>query len=104
MNTVKTLLAVGFAASSLVYPLAGAARVDVDVEIAPPPVVVEHPRHREGYVYAPGYWEWDEAHHHHVWKKGRYMAERSGEHWVPHAWVERDGRYYLNEGHWEHAQ
>ena len=34
MRTLKTLLAVGLAGLSLAYPLAGAARVDIDVEIA----------------------------------------------------------------------
>jgi hypothetical protein len=31
------------------------------------------------------------------------MRERPGEHWVPHAWVEHDGHYHLNEGHWAHG-
>lgn len=104
MTTLKTLLAAGLAASSVAYPLAGAARVDVDVEIAPPPVVIEHAPVRQGYIYAPGYWDWDDVHHRHVWKKGEYMAERRGEHWVQHKWSERNGRYHFNEGHWEHGQ
>ena len=66
MRTLKTLLAVGFVGSLLAYPLAGAARVNIDVEIAPPPVVVEDAPVRGGYIYAPGYWEWDNAHHRHV--------------------------------------
>jgi hypothetical protein len=100
MRTWTTCLAAGFAGSLLVYPLAGAARVDVDVEIAPPPVVVENAPVREGYIYAPGYWDWDDVHHRHVWRNGEYMRERPGEHWVPHAWVEHNGRYHLDEGHW----
>jgi hypothetical protein len=101
MRTWTICLAAGFAGSLLAYPLAGAARVDVDVEIAPPPVVVEDAPVREGYIYAPGYWDWDDVHHRHVWKKGEYIREHPGEHWVPHAWVQHEGRYHLNEGHWE---
>ena len=104
MRTLKLLLAVGFVGSLLASPLAGAARVYVDVEVAPPPVVVEDAPVREGYIYAPGYWGWDDAQHRYSWKKGGYMRERRGEHWVPHRWVERDGRYHFNEGHWEHGQ
>jgi hypothetical protein len=101
MHKWATFLAAGFAGSLLAYPLASAARVDVDVEIAPPPVVVENAPVREGYIYAPGYWDWDEGQHRRVWHKGEYMRERPGEHWVPHAWSERDGHYHFNEGHWE---
>ena len=104
MHTLKTVLAVGFAGSLLVSPLAGAASVAIDVDIAPPPVRVETAPVREGYIYAPGYWNWDAANHRHVWKNGEYMQERRGERWVPYGWEERNGRYYLNEGHWEHAQ
>ena len=102
MSTLKTLLAVGLAGSWLAYPLASAARVDVDVEIAPPPLIVEDAPPRAGYFYTPGYWDWDAGQHRHVWKKGEYVAERRGEHWVPHKWEERDGRYHFNEGHWDH--
>lgn len=96
-----TLLAAGFAGSLLAYPLAAVARVDIDVDIAPPPLVVETAPARPGYIYAPGYWDWDDVYHRHVWRKGEYMEEHHGEHWVPHAWVERDGHYHLNGGHWE---
>jgi len=104
MSTVKILIAAGFAGTLLAFPLAGVARVDIDVDIAPPPVVVEDAPVREGYVYTPGYWDWDDAGHRHVWKKGEYVQERRGERWVPYRWEERNGRYHLNEGHWEHAQ
>lgn len=101
MQTWKALLAAGLGGSLLIHPLAGAARVSVDVEIAPPPPVIENAPIREGYIYAPGYWDWDDVHHRHVWKKGEYVKNRPGEHWVPHAWVERSGHYHFNEGHWE---
>lgn len=103
MHTWRTVLAAGFAGSLLGYPLASLARVDVDVEIAPPPVYENAPV-REGYIYTPGYWVWDDAHHRHIWKKGEYVREHRGEHWVPHAWQERNGRYHFNEGHWEHGE
>ena len=101
MRRWMTLLAAGFAGSLLAYPLAGMARVDVDVDIGPPSAVVEEAPVRPGYIYAPGYWDWDADHHRHVGKKGEYMKEHPGEHYVPYAWSEHNGRYHLNKGHWE---
>jgi hypothetical protein len=103
MRRLMTLLAAGFAGSLLAYPLAGIARVDVDVTIAPPAAVVEDVPARPGYIYAPGYWDWDADHHRHVWKKGEYMKERHGERYVPYAWSEHEGHYRLNPGHWERS-
>lgn len=101
MRTWNALLAAGFTGSLLAaYSPAGVARVDIDVDIAPPPLAVESAPPREGYIYAPGYWEWSDEHHY-VWKKGEYVKNRPGHHWVPHAWEKRNGRYHFNEGHWE---
>jgi hypothetical protein len=43
----------------------------------------------------------DDAHYRHAWTKGEYIQDRRGEHWVPHRWEERNGRYHLDEVHWE---
>ena len=67
------------------------ARVDIDVDLAPPPVVVEDAPPREGYIYAPGYWDWDDGGH-----RGEYVENHPGDRWVGHALVQR-------EGHWEHG-
>ena len=105
MQTWKICLTAGFASSLLAYPLASTAsgRARVEVDVAPPPVVVENAPVREGYIYAPGYWDWDDAQHRHVWRKGEYMREHPGEHYVPYAWEEHEGHYHLNPGHWEHG-
>ena len=74
----------------------------VEVEIAPPPPQYEVvPPPRAGYVWAPGYWRWDDEHHRHAWVGGEYIHERHGEHWVPHRWSEHDGRWHFEDGHWE---
>ena len=103
MRRLKPLVAAAFAGSLLAYPLASMARVDVDIDIAPPPVVVKDAPVRPGYIYAPGYWDWDADHHRHIWKKGRYLRVRPEERYVPYAWSEHNGRYHLNEGHWDHS-
>src|SRR5215831_1427643 len=56
-----------------------AASVDIDVNVGPPAVVQETiPSPREGYTWAQGYWDYDGGHH--VWRKGHWERNRSGEH------------------------
>jgi hypothetical protein len=72
----------------------------VEVNVAPPPVrVVEVPAPRMGYVWAPGYWNWNGREH--VWVEGRWIGERRGQHGVPEDWVEHNGNWRLAQGHWE---
>jgi hypothetical protein len=76
------------------------ARTYVDIEVRPPePRVVEVPAPRHGYVWAPGYWQWNG--HKHVWVDGRWLRERHGSHWVPAHWEDRHGRYHFEQGRWE---
>ena len=76
------------------------ARVDIDVNIAPPaPRVIEVPPARHGYVWAPGYWRW--SGHKHVWVDGRWLHERHGYHWVPEHWDDRHDHWHFDPGHWD---
>jgi WXXGXW repeat (2 copies) len=99
MNTRKTLLA-AVLAGSLALPLAAYAE-RVYIDLAPPAPVYEQAPPRDGYVYTPGYWQYDEGRRNHVWVKGEYQAQRRGEHWVAHEWRQENGRYRFNEGRWE---
>lgn len=102
MHARHKLLMVGLAAASLAFPLASQARVDVDINVAPPPPRYEvAPPPRVGFVWAPGYWAWDNGHHHHVWRRGHYVRERRGYHWTPDRWAEHDGRYRYEPGRWD---
>jgi hypothetical protein len=101
MNTRKALLAM-FLVGSFALPLSAYGAVNIDVDIAPPAPQYESAPPRDGYVYTPGYWQWDEARHNHAWVKGEYVPARRGEHWVAPEWQARDGRYHFNEGRWEH--
>jgi len=99
MRTRIVVAALAFGAVAL--PVASDARVYLDVEVAPPPPRVEVvPAARVGYVWAPGYWNWNG--HRHVWVGGRYVHARHGYHWAPHTWVQRDGRWHFEEGGWRH--
>jgi hypothetical protein len=64
-----------------------AAQVDVSVTIGtppPPPRYEVVPAPRAGYVWAPGYWQWEGSRH--VWAPGHWIAERQGYRWVPDHW------------------
>ena len=97
----RTLIALALAAA-FAGPSGPALAADVGIQlnIGPPPVVYEPvPAPREGYVWAQGYWDYDNGKH--VWRKGHYEKERHGEHWVQGSWDQHDGHWYLNRGHWE---
>jgi len=75
------------------------AGIGIEVQIAPPPppaVVVPPPR--VGFVWAPGYWQWNGQRH--VWVEGRWLRTRPGFHWVPEHWAGRRGHYRFVSGHW----
>jgi hypothetical protein len=103
MLTKKVLVSVMFAAGLLgagAAPLPAMAAVDIYVQTAPPPPRVERvPAARRGYVWAPGYWNWNGRRH--VWVKGNWVRERRGYAYRPHEWVERDGRWILQRGGWD---
>jgi hypothetical protein len=73
------------------------------VTVAPPPPQVEvvgvapHP----GWVWEPGYWNWQGERH--VWVAGTWVAPRPGYRWEPHAWVKEGKGWRLREGYWVRA-
>jgi hypothetical protein len=85
-----------------VIAVPAAAQIGFSIEVAPPPPRYEVvPSARAGYVWAPGYWRWEEPRRTHVWVDGRWEAERPGHRWVEDRWVERDRRHYYEPGRWE---
>jgi hypothetical protein len=70
------------------------------IDVAPPPPrVVEVPPPRAGFVWAPGYWNWNGRSH--VWVEGRWVGERPGYRWAPDRWEQYNGRWRFVKGHWE---
>jgi hypothetical protein len=98
--SIRTRIVVAaLALGAIAVPVVSNARVYVDIGVAPPPLRVEVvPAARVGYVWAPGYWNWNGRRH--VWVGGRWVGERRGYHWVAHEWVQRGGRWHFNEGGW----
>ncbi|MDR3389305.1 MAG: hypothetical protein P4L92_19855 [Rudaea sp.] len=96
LRTTALCIALGLAAAT---PMIGSARVFVDIDVAPPaPQVEVVPEARVGYVWAPGFWDWDG--HRHVWVKGHYIREHHGHVWVADSWEQRNGRWHHEPGHW----
>ncbi len=96
LRTTALCIVLGFAAAA---PMAASARVFVDIDVAPPaPQVEVVPAARVGFVWAPGYWNWDG--HRHVWVGGHYIRERRGHVWVADSWEQRNGHWHHVAGHW----
>lgn len=96
---IASCLAAGLAFGAATLPSVATAQSTVWIQTAPPPLrqeVVPPPRH--GYVWAPGYWEWNGGRH--VWHRGAWMRERRGYVYAPPTWVEHDGRWEFRRGAW----
>jgi len=99
MSIRKILGASFIALNASLAPQFADARADVAIQVAPPPPRYEVvPAPRAGYVWAPGYWAWNN--HHHVWRSGHWVRERHGYHWVGPNWAQRDGRWHYRDGYW----
>jgi len=98
----KTLLAGLVAAGSLIglVPMAANAQYTAIVQTAPPaPLREAVPAPREGYVWAPGHYEW--RGNQYVWVRGHWIADRVGYDYREPRWVQRgSGEWVLVGGDW----
>ncbi len=102
MKYTNAILAVALAAGMSMPTAMARSNVEVELNFGPPaPVYEVVPPPRVGYVWAPGYWDYDG--HRHVWAKGHWERERHGDHWANGEWHEQDGKWHLDRGHWEHG-
>lgn len=82
-------------------PAQAMAQVGINLVIgnAPPPPRFEAvPAPRHGYVWAPGYWNWDGNRH--VWAGGHWESERNGAQYRHPEWVREGDRWRFNQGGW----
>jgi WXXGXW repeat (2 copies) len=76
------------------------AGADIVVDTHPPAPRVEHePPHRDGYVWALGYWEW--TGHFFNWVSGTWVVEHRRSHWVADHWDQIGNQWQYVRGHWE---
>jgi hypothetical protein len=95
--TLAALILAGAAAAPL--PSLAQSNVSLYVGMAPPaPIVERMPAPRHGYVWAPGYWNWNG--HRHVWTQGYWVAERPGYVYNAPAWYQGSGGWYMQPARW----
>ena len=95
-TSLVTLIVVG----ALLSPRFASAAVDIVSNMPPPAPRVEHePPPRDGYAWAPGYWEWNGRFFH--WMSGTWIPERRGKHWVADHWDQIGNQWHYVRGHWE---
>ena len=57
------------------------------------------PAARPGFVWSPGYWNWNGRRH--VWVGGSWMRERPGYVYHRPEWVQRGERWQMRRGGWD---
>lgn len=101
MKTVRNaiVLTLCLSAGAAGVPSLCLAGVDANVQAPPPPRAERAPPPRDGYVWAPGYWDWSGRAYH--WVSGDFVVERRGRHWHPDQWQEVGGSWEHVRGYWE---
>lgn len=95
---VAAAIALGCAAF---LPVQASAEVGLSIVVgnAPPPVPYEVvPPPRYGYVWIPGYWDWDGWQY--VWNEGYWLPTRAGYFYDAPHWYQGSGGWYLQRGGW----
>ena len=84
-----------------ILPMQAMAQVGVNIIIGtppPPPRYEPLPPPRGGYVWVPGYWEWDGGRR--VWAEGHWEQVRRGYVYDRPEWREGDHGWELRRGGW----
>ncbi|HEY0822668.1 MAG TPA: YXWGXW repeat-containing protein [Ramlibacter sp.] len=96
----RTFLGALLGAAAAGWLGAAGAQTQIIVQVAPPPLRRERvPPPRRGYVWVPGFWDWNGRRY--VWRPGYWVRARRGYRWREHRWVQRDGGWVRERGRWE---
>jgi hypothetical protein len=99
-TNVRSFIAAMALAAALLWSTPSPAVSEIVTDVAPPAPRAEHePAHRDGYAWAPGFWEWNGRFFH--WTSGTWIPERLG-HWAPDHWDQVGSQWHYVKGHWEH--
>ena len=104
-RTLYAAAAIIAISSAAFMPTPAMAQIGLNIVIgnAPPPPRFESvPQARRGYVWAPGFWNWEGKRH--VWIAGRWEAERNGQRYQHAEWVRENDNWRLNRGGWVGVQ
>lgn len=95
------LLALLVASSLAGVAVPAQAQIGFQINVGPPPPRYEAiPAPRRGYVWTPGYWNWNANARRHVWVGGNWVRSRPGYVYAQPRWVDRGGRWELQRGAW----
>jgi WXXGXW repeat (2 copies) len=98
-TTVRSIISATILATALLFPTPSPAQPEILTNTPPPqPRLEREPLHRDGYAWAPGYWEWSGRFYH--WSSGTWIPERQG-HWIPDHWDPVGTQWHYIRGHWE---
>jgi hypothetical protein len=79
------------------------AQVAISVRFGPPalPVYEQPPCPEEGYLWTPGFWDWDADNQDYYWVPGTWvMAPQPGLLWTPAWWGWEGGGFLFHGGYW----
>lgn len=95
----------GLGGALSVAPVAAQAQIGISINVGfpPPPLPIyeQPPIPDYGYIWAPGYWAFDEGIGDYYWVPGTWvLPPRIGLLWTPGYWGWNGGRYLFNQGYW----
>jgi WXXGXW repeat (2 copies) len=92
-----------FALLVLGVAMSSSARTRIVVALAPPPlpIYVQPACPGDGYIWVPGYWDWDDVDADYYWVPGTWvMAPEVGFLWTPGYWAWDGNGFVFTDGYW----
>lgn len=97
------------AAALAIATLPVSAQLSVNIQLPgvvhvepPPPRFERRPGPRNGQVWVPGHWHWNQRTY--VWRAGYWQASRRDFAFAPGEWVRVDDGWRWREGNWRRAE
>lgn len=90
-------------AAALLSPVAALSQMFLPIGNAPPPLPIyaQPPVPGDGYIWAPGYWAWNQTDSDYYWVPGTWvLAPNEGDLWTPGYWSFDNGGYIWYPGYW----
>jgi hypothetical protein len=98
---IVLLVTVCLADGILLLKMSPTFAAELLASIAPPPLRPENPGHgRDGYVWAPGHWDWHGQAYR--WVAGTWIVEHGRARWIADQWEPTGSQWRYVPGHWEH--
>ncbi|MBI3476308.1 MAG: YXWGXW repeat-containing protein [Acidobacteria bacterium] len=103
MDSFRSFRVVLFAVALLALAAPAFAQISIAVSFGPPalPIYEQPPCPEEGYIWNPGYWDFDNDYDDYYWVPGTWvMAPEPGLYWTPGYWAWVGNGYRFYDGYW----